>query len=214
MTANYAVRSRRSRSSPQIPKCGGASTVSPTLPRLQRQSTRRPLLPRAALNGWNLNRRNLCNRNSLFLLVSHSAVSRGESSPSTHLAGTPSPATGRGFAACAHPAQLPLHRVSISRDRGRVARPALCLRAVGGLWGHHCGNTRLACPDIAAHCIRHCHRMDLQSLGYSRSLQCFLPGQSRRAHGGPAWFYLFHSDFHRAPTADHARTRFPDSSAT
>ena len=32
--------------------------------------------------------------------------------------------------------------------------------------------------------------------------------------GGPAWFYLFHSDFHRAPTADHARTRFPDSSAT
>ena len=72
----------------------------------------------------------------------------------------------------------------------------------------------LACADIAAHCIRHCHRMDLQSVGYSRPLQCFLPGQSRRAHGGPAWFYLFHSDFHRAPTADHARTRFPDSSAT
>src|SRR5215471_13098056 len=68
--------------------------------------------------------------------------------------------------------------------------------------------------DIAVRQSRHCHRMDLQSLGYSRSLQCFLPGQSRRAHGGPAWFYLFHSDFHRAPTADHARTRFPDSSAT
>src|SRR6516165_259382 len=56
--------------------------------------------------------------------------------------------------------------------------------------------------------------MDLQSLGYSRSLQCLLPGQSRRAHGGPAWFHLFHSDFHRAPVADHARARFPNSSAT
>jgi len=57
---------------------------------------------------------------------------------SIHLAGTPSPATGRSVAASAHPAQLPLHRVSISGARGRVARPALCLRAVGGLWGHYC----------------------------------------------------------------------------
>src|SRR5215831_4186791 len=69
---------------------------------------------------------------------------------SIHLAGTPPPATGRSVAASAHPPQLPLHRVSISRARSGVARPALCLRAVGGLCGHHCGNTRLACPDIAA----------------------------------------------------------------
>ena len=38
-----------------------------------RQSRRRPLLPPAALNGWNLNRRRLCKRNSLFSSASHSA---------------------------------------------------------------------------------------------------------------------------------------------
>src|SRR5215831_1783728 len=65
MTANCAVRSRRSRGSPQTPECGGASTVSPTLPRLQRQATR-ALPPPAALNGWNLNRRRLCKTQFVF----------------------------------------------------------------------------------------------------------------------------------------------------
>jgi hypothetical protein len=50
--------------------------------------------------------------------------------------------------------------------------------------------------------------------GTARSLQCFLSGKSRRAHGGTVGCHLFHSDFHRAPTADYARTRFPDSSGT
>jgi hypothetical protein len=85
--------------------------------------------------------------------------------------------------------------------------------AHSALWRHHCGDPRFACADIAAQCIRRCHSMDLQYLGYSRSFQCFLPGQSRRAHRGAVGRHLFHSDFHRAPTADHARTRFPDSYA-
>jgi len=55
------------------PKSGGVSTVSPTLPSWQRRSTTRPLLPPAALNGWNLIRRNLCKRNSLFSSALHSA---------------------------------------------------------------------------------------------------------------------------------------------
>jgi hypothetical protein len=47
--------------------------VSPTLPSWQRRSTTRPLLPPNALNGSNLNRRNLCKRNSLFSSALHSA---------------------------------------------------------------------------------------------------------------------------------------------
>src|SRR5215472_13992584 len=101
------------------------------------------------------------------------------------------------------------------RQRTEALRPLLILHSFRfiGLAFLVTGVVSPDLPSAFAHSIRHCHRMDLQSVGYSRSLQCFLPGQSRRAHGGPAWFYLFHSDFHRAPTADHARTRFPDSSA-
>ena len=106
------------------------------------------------------------------------------------------------------------HRIGISGPRGRVARSAVCLRAVSGLWGHHCGDTRLAFADIAAQGVRRCRRMDLQSLGYSRSPQRFLSGQSRRAFGGAAGGRVFPPDFHRAATADYARTRFPNSSAT
>lgn len=56
--------------------------------------------------------------------------------------------------------------------------------------------------------------LDLQCLGYRRSLQCFLPSQPLRTHSGTIGCQLFHSDFHGAPTADHAWTRFPDSIAT
>ena len=52
------------------------------------------------------------------------------------------------------------------------------------------------------------------NLGCSRSVQCFLPSQSRRSHAGPVGCHLFHPDFHRAPIADHPRARFPDSCAT
>src|SRR5581483_9654253 len=89
-----------------------------------------------------------------------------------------------------------------------------CFRALRGLRGHHCGDPRLACADTAAQCIRLGHSMDLQCLGYRRSLECFLPGQSRRPPGGAIGCDLFHSDFHRALIADHSWTRFPNSSPT
>ncbi len=72
-TVNCAARSHSSRSSRPSPRSGSASTLSATLPSLQRQSTTRPLLLAASLNGWNLNRRNLCKRKSLFSSASHSA---------------------------------------------------------------------------------------------------------------------------------------------
>jgi hypothetical protein len=86
--------------------------------------------------------------------------------------------------------------------------------ARGGLWGRHCGDTRLACAGIAAQWSRRRHRMDLQPLGFSRYPQCLLPGQSHRAHGGAVGSRILHSDFDSAATADYARTRFPSSSAT
>jgi hypothetical protein len=57
-------------------------------------------------------------------------------------------------------------------------------------------------------------RMALQPLGFGRSPQRLLPGQSQWAHAGTVGCHLLHSDFHRTPATDHARTRFSDSSAT
>jgi hypothetical protein len=44
--------------------------------------------------------------------------------------------------------------------------------------------------------------------------QRFLPGQSRRTIGGAVGSCIFPSDFGSAASADYARTRFPNSSAT
>ena len=149
-----------------------------------------------------------------FVSIAFSFIAWGMGRSPIHLAGAAPPAAGRGVAASAHSAQLSLHRVSISGARGRVVRLAVCLRTFRRLWGYDCGNTRLAGADLAAQCVRRGHRMDLQSLGYIGPLQCLLPGQSRRADGGATGSHVFHPDSHRAPIADHARTRFPDSSAT
>src|SRR5258708_4232494 len=56
---------------------------------------------------------------------------------------------------------------------------------------------------LAATWGRRCHRMDLQSLGLSRSPERFLPGQSRRALGGAVGSHLLLSDFCCAATAGH-----------
>ena len=124
------------------------------------------------------------------------------------------PTTRRSVTAPANPAQLPLHRLGISGLRRRIARSAICLRAFRGLWGFHCGYTRVNFAAIAAGCGWRCNRMDLQSLGNSRSPECFLPGESRRAVGGAVGSHVFHSHCACADTADHARTRVPDSSST
>ena len=50
--------------------------------------------------------------------------------------------------------------------------------------------------------------------GTADLLNCFLPGPSRRTVGGTVGSCILHSDFGSAAAADHARTRFPDSSAT
>jgi len=60
----------------------------------------------------------------------------GNSHRSICVAGTPPPRTGRSVAASSHPAQLPLHRVSIPGYWRRVTRFATGLRAFRGLWGH------------------------------------------------------------------------------
>src|SRR5262249_58502997 len=56
--------------------------------------------------------------------------------------------------------------------------------------------------------------MDLQPLGHSRSSERLLSGQSRRTIGGAVGSRILHPDFGSTAAADHARTRFPDSSAT
>ena len=138
----------------------------------------------------------------------------GDRHCSIYLAGTPPPSTGRSVAAVAHPAQFPLHRIGSAGSRRRVTRSTACLRAFCGLCGHHCGDTCAAFTTFAAQCGWHCRRMDLQPLGHSRSAQLFLPGPSRRTVGGTVGSCILHSDFGSAAAADHARTRFPDSSAT
>src|SRR6516164_3955253 len=139
-----------------------------------------------------------------FLSIAYSSI---------YLAGTPPPATGRSVAAFADPAQLPLHRVGIPGSRCRVTRTAACLRAFGGLWGHHCGNACVAFTAIPAQCGWRCRRMDLQPLGFSRYSQRFLPSQSRRTIGGAVGSRILPSDVDSTAAADHARTRFPNSSA-
>ncbi len=118
------------------------------------------------------------------------------------------------FRASAHPAQLPLHRVGGPGPRRRVTRTAACLRIFRGLWGRHCGDTCVAFAAIAAQRGRRCCRVDIQPLGHSRSAQLFLPSPSRRTIGGAVGSRILYSDVCRAPAADHARTDFPDSSAT
>jgi hypothetical protein len=54
--------------------------------------------------------------------------------------------------------------------------------------------------------------MDIQSLGFSRSSQHFLPGESCRTVGGAVGSRILHSDFAGAAAADYPRTRFPNSS--
>ena len=85
-----------------------------------------------------------------FVSIAFSLIAWGIVTRPIHLAGTPTPATGRSVAASAHPAQLPFHRVGIPGPRRRVARSAVCLRAFRGLRGHHCGDTRVAFAAIAA----------------------------------------------------------------
>ena len=130
------------------------------------------------------------------------------------LAGAPPQATGRSLASAARPAQLSLYRFSFPRPGGRVGRPAVRLRAFRSLRRHRCGDTRAAFAVLAAARCRRCRRMDFQSVGFGRSRQCFLSGQCRRPRAGTARSRVFHSDPCRAATADHARTRVPDSSAT
>ena len=49
--------------------------------------------------------------------------------------------------------------------------------------------------------------------GTADLFNAFYQANHAGAHGGAVGCHLFHSDFHRAPTADYARTCFPDSSA-
>ena len=50
--------------------------------------------------------------------------------------------------------------------------------------------------------------------GSADLFNAFYQANRDRAHAGTVGSRLLHSDSRRAPTADHARTRFPDSSAT
>jgi hypothetical protein len=67
---------------------------------------------------------------------------------------------------------------------------------------------------IAAQCGGRCRRMALQRLGFGRSPQRFLPGQSRRAVGWGVGSRILPSDFDSAAAPHYARTRFSYSAAT
>jgi hypothetical protein len=69
-------------------------------------------------------------------------------------------------------------------------------------------------PAITAQRGRHCHRMDFQPLGCSRTPKRFLPGRSVRTFGGAVGSHILSSNSDRAAAPNYARTRFPDSSAT
>ena len=101
------------------------------------------------------------------------------------------------------------------RQRAEALRPLLVLHSFRfmGLAFLVPGVVSPDLPPAFAH-SRHCHRMDLQSLGLGRSPERFLSGQCDRAVAGAAGSRLLHSDFRCAAAADHARTGFPDSSAT
>jgi len=190
-------------------------TVSPTLPSLQRPFTRRPLRPPAALNGWNLNRGNLCSRNVATPFFRQHRIQLhhvGNRHRPIHLARTSPPTTGRSVAASAHPPQLPLHRAKFLVP-GVVSPDLPSAFAHSAAYGDIIAAmlalfTLISLPSasgvVIAWIFSLCGTADLFNAFY----------QSRRPHGGAVGCHLFHSDFHRAPTADHARTRFPDSSAT
>ena len=74
----------------------------------------------------------------------------GDHRRTTYLAETLPPTTTRSVTAFANLAQLPLYRLGISGLRRRIARSAICLRAFRGLWGFHCGDTRVNFAAIAA----------------------------------------------------------------
>ncbi len=57
------------------------------------------------------------------------------------------------------------------------------------------GGDTCVVATIAAQCSWCWHRVDLQCLGFSRSRECVLPGQSCRAVGGAVGGGLLHSDF-------------------
>jgi hypothetical protein len=80
------------------------------------------------------------------------------------------------------------------------------------------GDIMAATPRVAfvadtANKSRHRHRMDLQSLGFSRSPARVLRGQCRRVAGGAVGSRLLHPDFRGAAAVDHAWTHLPNSSA-
>src|SRR6185312_7445859 len=101
----------------------------------------------------------------------------GDRHVAIHLAATSPPATVRGAAASSHPAQLPLRRLGVPGPGRRIARSAVRLRACRRLRGYRCGDTRVAFAGIAVTWSWRRHRMELQSLGLSRSPERLLPGQ-------------------------------------
>src|SRR5271154_665876 len=128
-----------------------------------------------------------------------------------HLAEAPLPATSRSVAAASHAAQLPLYRLINAGHRGRIARFAALLRASRRLWGPDCGGTRYAFVGIAAPPAWRCHRLDLQRVGLSRSLECLLPSKQRRPRAGAARRCILPSDSRCAATPDHARSGLQDT---
>lgn len=119
-----------------------------------------------------------------------------------HVAGTPLQATGGSIAASAYSAQLAILRTVISGPWSCVARFAIRIRAIGGLWGHRCGGARAVFAAVAATQDRRRDGIDFQYLGVSRSAECFVPGQSRRALGGTIGRYIFSSHSCGAAAAD------------